>query len=277
MTSLILKKKKIMKKHLILVSILLFGLVVNLFAQIPERPDPPQLVNDLAKILSSAERNHLENKLLNYNDTTSTQITIVTIPDLQGMDKAQYAVELAHKWGVGQKGKDNGLLILVKPKIRNSKGQAYIAVGYGLEEFIPDATAIKIVEYEMLPFFRENRMHDGLDASTSSLMSLLSGEFSAEHYNQRGADAGDMVGIIVFFIIIAVFMFAGRARGSQHGLSSRASSFPWWIFLFSGGGSRGGGSAWSDFSGGSGSFGGGGGFGGFGGGGFGGGGAGGSW
>lgn len=245
-------------------------------AQLPEKSNPPKLVNDFAQMLTQAEVNHLERKLVNYNDTTSTQIAIVTVLDLQGQDVAQYAAELAHDWKIGQKGFDNGVLILVKPKTNDSRGQVSIQVGYGLEEFIPDATAILIVNNEILPFFKEGRIHDGLDAATNSLMALLSGEFTAAQYHKKGADAGDLIGILVFIIIIAVFMFAGRAKGSQHGLSSRASGFPWWIFLLSGGGSRGG-SGWSDFNSGSGNFGGGGGFGGFGGGGFGGGGASGSW
>lgn len=269
-------KTQNMKKYfsILLVSLLLLSSLLS-FAQFPERPNPPRLVNDFAHILSAQEIKSLERKLVNYNDTTSTQITIVTIPELQGMDKAQYATELAHKWEIGQKGVDNGSLILVKPKTSRSKGEVYIAIGYGLEGTIPDATAKRIVDAEMLPFFKVNRMYDGLDAATSSMMSLLSGEFTAENYGKRGTDAGDMAGIIVFIVIIIFFLFAGRAKGSQHGMSSRASGFPWWIFLFSGGG---GGSGWNNFSGGSGSFGGGsGGFGGFGGGGFGGGGAGGSW
>ena len=266
-----------MKKifSIILISILLISSQLS-FAQLPERPNPPRLVNDLAHILSAQEVAQLERKLVNYNDTTSTQITIVTIADLQGRDKAQLAVEIAHAWGVGQKGTDNGALILIKPKTARSKGEAYIAIGYGLEGIIPDATAKRIVDAEMIPFFKVDRMYDGLDAATSSMMSLLSGEFTAQNYNKRGADAGDMAGIILFIIIIIFFLFAGRAKGSQHGMSTRSSGFPWWIFLFAGGG-RSSNSGWSNFSGGSGSFGGGGGFGGFGGGGFGGGGAGGSW
>jgi len=262
----------------IILSFLFLGVAFFAQAQMPERSNPPRLVNDFAHILSVAEVNHLERKLVNYNDTTSTQIAIVTVNDLQGQDIAQYAVVLAHKWGIGQKGLDNGAIILVKPKTKDSQGRVTIQMGYGLEEFVPDATAITIVDGEILPFFRDNRYHDGLDAATTSMMSLLSGEYTAEQYHKRGADAGDMIGILVFIIIIAVFMFAGRAKGSQHGLSSRASGFPWWIFLLSGGG-RSSGSGWSDFSGGSGNFGGGGGggFGGFGGGGFGGGGASGSW
>jgi len=268
-----------MMKNLIKYALLVVmsWMVFTVQAQLPERPNPPRLVNDLANILNSSEERALERKLVNYNDTTSTQITVVTVTDLQGNDKAQYAVELAHKWGVGQKGKDNGLLILVKPKQGNSRGQAYIAVGYGLEEFVPDAIAKRIVEYDMIPNFKQNKYYEGLDAGTTIVMGLLSGQFTADQYANSGAGAGDMIGILVFIIIIAVFMFAGRSRRSQHGLSSRASGFPWWIFLFTGGGGSSSGSSWGNFSGGSGSFGGGGGFGGFGGGGFGGGGAGGSW
>jgi len=266
-----------MKKTIaILLSFLFVGFAMSAMAQIPDKPSPQRLVNDYAQMLSAAEVNQLEIKLRNYNDSTSTQISVVTIADLQGMEVAQYGVQLAHKWGIGQKGSDNGALILVKPKTSDSRGRVTIQVGYGLEEFIPDATAVMIVNNEILPFFKQGRFYDGLDAATYSMMSLLSGEYSAAQYAKRGADAGDLIGILVFIIIIAIFMFAGRARGSQHGLSSSASGFPWWIFLFSGGG-RSSGSGWSDFSGGSGNFGGGGGFGGFGGGGFGGGGASGSW
>ena len=260
--------------------LILFFVIITVFAsaQLPVRPNPPRLVNDLAHVLTAQEKAALERKLVAYNDSTSTQITIVTVKDLQGNDKAQYAVEIAHAWGVGQKGTDNGILILVKPKTARSKGEAYIAIGYGLEGLIPDATAKLLVEHEMIPFFKQDRMYKGLDVATKRIFSLLSGEFSADQYREKASGAGDMVGIIVFIIIIIFFMFAGRAKGGQHGMSSRASGFPWWIFLLSSGGGHRSGGGWSNFSGGSGNFGGGGGgFGGFGGGGFGGGGAGGSW
>jgi uncharacterized protein len=254
-------------------------MVLSIQAQLPLRPNPPRLVNDFADILNTSEENALERKLVNYNDTTSTQIAVVTIANLQGYDKAQFAVELAEQWEVGQKGKDNGLLILVKPKQKSSRGQAYIAVGYGLEEFVPDATAKNIVEYEMIPLFKEDKIFEGLNESTNILMGLLSGEFTAEQYNKSGSYTGDFIGILFIIVIIAVVVFSGRSRRSYHGITGRSSSFPWWILLFSGIGGSGRGSSWSNFSGGSGSFGGGGsgGFGGFGGGGFGGGGAGGSW
>ncbi len=258
-----------MKKQAALVIFLLYSLI-TIWAQIPERPNPPRLVNDLADILSPDEELALERKLVSYNDSTSTQITIVSVIDLAGMDKAQFAVEVAHNWGVGQKDKDNGMLILVKPKTSDSRGEAYIAVGYGLEGTIPDATAKRIVENEMIPSFKTGNMYKGIDDATNSVMSLLSGEFTADQYNKQSG-LGDLVGVIFFIIIIIIFIFAGRAKNSHNGFSSSRSSFPWWLLLLGSGGGSGNSNNWGNFSGGSGNF------GGFGGGGFGGGGAGGSW
>src|SRR5664279_6253389 len=97
---------------------------------IPERPNPPRLVNDLAGMLKVDEVNSLEQKLVIFNDSTSTQIAIVIVPSLGGYDKADYAQQLAEKWGIGQKGLNNGVLILVKPKTADSNGQVQIAPGY---------------------------------------------------------------------------------------------------------------------------------------------------
>ncbi len=268
------KMKSLFKLTLLLV----FSMMVfTIHAQLPQRPVPPRLVNDFADILNASEEQALERKLVNYNDTTSTQITIVTVTDLQGYDKAQFAVELASDWGVGQKGKDNGLLILVKPKQGNSRGQAYIAVGYGLEEFVPDATVKIIVEYEMIPSFREGKIYEGLNITTSSLMGLLSGKFHADQYaGEDEPSLGDIIGTLALIILLIVTLILYFLLGSHYSTSSRRSGL-WWLFILARSARNSSGSSWSNFSGGSGSFGGGSSFGGFGGGGFGGGGAGGSW
>lgn len=245
---------------------------------IPDKPVPPRLVNDFTQTLSPQEANTLEKKLVAFNDSTSTQIAIVIVPSLQGYDKSDYAQRLAEKWGIGQKGRDNGILILVKPKTADSNGQIFIAPGYGLEGIIPDLTASEIVDNEMIPSFRENDYYGALDKATSTLMALASGEFSAAQYGQKSPNksAGSPpVGLIIFIIIIVIAILSGRSGGSgnKH-ISTRG--LPFWMLmgmLGSGGSHRG---SWGGFSGG-GSSGGGGGFGGFGGGSFGGGGAGGSW
>jgi len=247
--------------------------------QLPEKPNPPRIVNDFAGVLSVQERESLEQQLIQFNNETSTQIAIVTVKSLDGTSVDDFAFKLGEKWGIGQKGKDNGALILVKPKYGNEKGQAFIALGYGLEGVVPDALANRIVNNEMIPRFKNNDYYSGLLAAATRLTQLSKGEFTAENYMSQTSHKGKVgggVGSIIFMIIIFfIFSRAGRARNSSLG---GRSNLPFWIFLgMMGSGSRGHSGSWDSFSGGGGSFGGGSSFGGFGGGSFGGGGAGGSW
>lgn len=250
----------------------------------PPRPKPPRLVNDFTGTLNKNEIGKLERKLVNFNDTTSTQIVVVLVKSFHGYDKAQYADRLGELWGVGQKGKENGIVVLVKPKTRTSRGEAFIATGYGLEGAVPDAVAKRIVESEMIPAFKKNMYYAGLDNATKTLMKLTAGEFTADQYLKRTVRSGrSPIGFIIpliIFIIILIRIFSSRKRMSQYS-GRRGSSLPFWTALFLAnnlGGSHKG--TWNNFSSGGGSFGGfsgGGSFGGFGGGSFGGGGAGGSW
>lgn len=248
----------------------------QVFAQdLPERSN--RLVNDYAGLLSNQEINYLERKLVNYNDTTSTQIAILIVSDLQGYDIVDYAQRVGQKWGAGQKGKDNGVIIVLKPKTSTSKGEVNIDVGYGMEPIIPDITAKRIVEKEMIPYFKNNDYVGGLNAATDVIIALAAGQFSADEYNKGGggSGAGYLVPIIVMII---VFSMINRRRRGTYSAGGSGSSLPFWTALWLGSTmGRGHGGSWNNFNSGSGGFGGGGGFGGFGGGGFGGGGASGSW
>jgi len=126
----------------ILLILLIISQITGYGQTIPARPDPPRLVNDFANILTEAQINQLENKLVYFNDTTSTQIAIVIVNSLDGYDKASYAYEIGEKWGVGQQGFNNGIVILLKPKTESESGEVFIATGYGLEGAIPDAIAM---------------------------------------------------------------------------------------------------------------------------------------
>jgi uncharacterized protein len=243
---------------------------------IPERPVPPRLVNDFARMLKAEEVNMLEKKLVIFNDSTSTQIAIVIVPSLGGYDKADYAQRLAEKWGIGQKGLNNGLLILVKPKTTDSNGQVQIAPGYGLEGIIPDLTCGEIVDREILPAFRNGDYYGGLNKATSTLMSLARREFSAAEYGKRARKSSHNeapVGLIIFVVIIIIAMISRNSGGSNNKHIS-TGGLPFWMLLGMMNSGRGSSGSWGGFSGGGS---GGGGFGGFGGGSFGGGGAGGSW
>jgi uncharacterized protein len=252
----------------------------------PDKTNPPRLVNDFAGFFTVQEANMLENKLVAFNDSTSTQIAVVTVKSLGGYDKSDYAFKLAEKWGIGQKGKNNGILILIKPKTENEKGEAFIAVGYGLEPVIPDAIARRVVDNEMLPNFREKQNFQGVDKAVSVLISLANKEFTAAQYAKVKPRKDQTVGGWVFFVIIffvVIFSIIGKIGKARN--YSIGHDVPFWTALWMLGmmnSSRT--NHWNDFSsgggvfgGGGGDFGGGGGFGGFGGGSFGGGGAGGSW
>lgn len=237
---------------------------------------PPRLVNDFAGILSSSENKRLEDKLLHYHDTTSTQIAIVSLKSIGNNDIAQYSFDLAEKWGIGQKGRENGLLILVAVEDR----KIWIATGYGMEATVTDAATKRIIENYIKPNFRNNQYFEGLDQATSIIMSLAAGEFAADQ--MKGGKEGSGIGpfflifIVLFFLVIFPIM-RHRAMKKSHFGRKPLDIFTAMLLMGNMGGRRGGG--FGDFTGGRGGFGGGGGggFGGFGGGGFGGGGAGGSW
>lgn len=258
-----------MKKIIIFITVIL-GIAAISVAQIPERPVPPRLVNDFANVLSQSEIAQLEDSLVQFARTTSTQIVVVTIPDLEGNDPGDYAFRLGEKWGVGQKDKDNGIVILVKPKQGNSKGQVFIATGYGLEGVLPDAVVNStVVDYEMIPRFEENNYYRGIAGGVQVIMNITRGEYTAEQYNQQYAQnkEGGVIPAIVIFIIVFIIMMRGRSKRFY----SPGKSLPFWLAMGMLSGGRGSGGSFGNFSSGSG------GFGGFGGGSFGGGGAGGSW
>ncbi|MBG0858596.1 MAG: TPM domain-containing protein [Bacteroidales bacterium] len=244
----------------------------------PEKPQPPRLVNDFAGMLNDRQIMSLEDKLVAFNDSTSTQIAIVIVDDLKGYDKADYAQRLAEQWGIGQKGLSNGILILVKAKTSSSpRGEVFIATGYGMEGIIPDLVCDQIVDKEILPSFRRGEFYEGLDKATNTLMALARGEFPADQYKPEGGDISGYIWFIIVVIFIIIVIFArGKGGNNQRHISNKG--LPLWILLsmMNSGSSKHRGS-WGGFSGGGGSGRGGGGFGGFGGGSFGGGGAGGSW
>ena len=268
-----MKFPSVMTKQMNRFPLLLVLLIAHVFSyaqELPERPNPPRLVNDFANILGEREELALERKLVTYNNSTSTQITVVTIPSLEGSDIADYSFRLGEQWGIGRKGKDNGVLIIVA--LQDKK--MFIATGYGLEGVIPDALAKRIVENYMRPNFKKKNYYKGLDEATTVIMGLASGEFTADQIGRRKMNPSRLIFpllMIVFFIFFSYSRFK-NAKGSHMGGSNL--NFITFLLLASAMGGRG--SGYSSFSSGGGSF-GGGGFGGFGGGSFGGGGAGGSW
>jgi len=235
-----------------------------LFDQTPVQ----DLVQDYANIIPDAEEQSLRQALLAFNDSVSTQILIVTVTDLCGYEKSEFTYTLGEKWGVGQEGKDNGIVIMVKPKEVDGRGEVFIAPGYGLEGVLPDAIAKRIVENEMIPHFKEMDYYGGIESAAVTIMEISAGEYTADEY-AKGAGIKNLLpfaGIIFIFIVIMI-MKAGKTRkyASTNGMGFWAA----WALMNASSRSHGG--SFGNFGSG------GGGFGGFGGGSFGGGGAGGSW
>jgi uncharacterized protein len=262
----------------LLLSVIIISGFASIGQDIPEPMSPPRLVNDFTGILTPGQAQRLERKLVDFNDSTSTQITVVLVKSLNGLTKEEFADRIGEKWGVGQKGKNNGIVVLVKPKYGNERGDARISTGYGVEGAVTDALSKRIVENEMIPYFKQGDYYTGLDQATNTLMELTRGEYTAEQYlkGTKGNKWGIFIPIIIIIIII---LFMRRNSGDHFTTGSKGTSLWTALWLASMMGNRGGGGSWGDFRSGGGSFGGGGGggFGGFGGGSFGGGGAGGSW
>jgi uncharacterized protein len=264
-----------MNKFLIIIA----GLILStsaVFAQngIPERPQPARLVNDYTNILTPGEKDFLEKKLVYFSDSTGTQIAVVIVKSLEFYDRAEFTYLIHKNWQVGQQGKDNGIVIMVKPKIGQERGEAFIGTGKGLEGVIPDVTAKNIIENEMIPYFKQNNYFEGLDNAINTVMALANKEFTAADYDKNNTPhpATALIPLLVIIFIFILMMVRAKRENASLG---KDTSFLTLLLLMSASNRRHSGS-FGDFSGGGGGR-GGGGFGGFGGGSSGGGGAGGSW
>lgn len=214
-------------------------------------------------MMSASEERQLSQKLASYNDTTSTQIIVVTLPSLNGIPEGDYAIELGRQWGVGQEGQNNGVVILASRDDR----RLHIATGYGLEGAIPDIVANRIVQDIMVPNFRQGRFYNGFSVAADALILAARGEFTASPQGGGGGGLDPETVRLIIFIIIFIVIIASRNGGSSGGKRyRRRGGFPtvvWGPTIGSGGGGGGfgggfGGGGFGGFSGGGGSFGGGG-------------------
>lgn len=253
-----------MKKIKILLTALFLTVVCLTGAAIPARPSPPRLVNDLAGLFTPAQAARLESMLTAFDDSTSNQIAVVTVSDLEGYDPADFAVRIGQTWGVGSRDFDNGVVVLVKPKNGTGPGQVSIQVGYGLEGAIPDIAAGRIIRDDMIPHFREDEYYEGVLEACRKLMAYARGEIAVPREGELDEeDIEAIVSLILFILFIIIVIVVTTRKGGGGGRTGgRGDGAPFIFFGPVSGGSRGFG---------------GGGFGGFGGGSFGGGGASGSW
>ena len=253
--------------------VLLFVLLHQLgFAQftIPEKPSFQTSVYDYAKLLSDSEKSQLEEKLIKYSDSTTTQIVVITIDDLKGEAVGVLATNWAHKWGIGQEKQDNGVIILVSKNDRKMS----IRPGYGVEDRLVAGICGEIIRNVITPEFKAGSYYNGLDKGADAIFSVLKGKYKGKRISDDD-NGGILIPLLIFIIVFVVIIYLA-SKNKNNGGNSGSFGGPdlMDIIILSRMGRGGGGSFGGGFGGSSG----GGGFGGgFGGGGFSGGGAGGSW
>jgi len=244
----------------------------------PKPANEDHLVFQYTRFLSPQEAAQLDGKLVQFARETSNRIAVVAVDTLCGYPPSEFAFQLGEAWGLGKRGIDNGVLVLVKPNGRAGDRHVFIAVGYGLEGAIPDLVAKRIVDEEVLQRFREGDFYGGMDKATDVLMGMAKGEIDAKSYGEEEPISGASVLWILAILGFFLFIFVSAAlRVRRYARVNHMDVWAAWMLMNAASSSHGG--SWRGFSGGGGSGfgGGGGGFGGFGGGSFGGGGAGGSW
>lgn len=257
---------------LLFLNLLVF--VAGMAQDVPAKPSFQTSYYEIGtQLLEESQKKEIEQKLIRYADTTSTQFVVVVVPNTGGDDIDRYKVDLAHAWGIGLKGKDNGVLLLIAKDDR----KVAIATGYGTEHLLTDALSNRIIDEVIVPKFKEGDFYGGIDAGTDAMIKALAGEYKNDTQSGDGDGAG--FAVIVFLIVIFIIIIAVLSRrGGGGGPGGRRRGFDGSdladiIILSSlGRGFGGGGSSGGGFGGGGGGF-----SGGFGGGGFGGGGASGSW
>ena len=252
---------KLLRSLFVLALVLGFSFLVQA-QNFPVQPNPPRLVNDFAHILSASQNQALENKLVAYNDSTSTQIAIVIIETLDGAEVGSYAAELGEKWGVGSKKNLNGVMILMA----NKEHKVTIRTGYGVEEKLGAIICDRIIQNKLIPNFKQGNFYEGFDEATDEIMARLSGMYVNDDKKSNGQKIPIRVILLFIFIIFFVLPFIFRNKGGGGGNTYSRGGSSWLGPILWGGGGLGGSGGNS-----------GGGFGGFGGGGFSGGGASGGW
>jgi uncharacterized protein len=250
--------------------ILLAALSVVLAAPAFAAPTYPDLVGritDQAGLLSPEEKADIERSLADLEQTSTDQIAVVTVKSLDGYPIEDYGIGLARKWGIGQKGKDNGILLIVAPNDRKVR----IEVGRRLEPYMTDTMSALIIQNAILPKFRRGDYAGGIKDAVRDIKTVVLGDPEEVKRRAEGSrtpenDPTAMVHLLVFFLIIAFIMWINyrNARAMGAGMPDEQRRRRGGIVIIPGGsgswggGWSGGGGGGGGWSGGGGSFGGGG-------------------
>ncbi|MBU7580767.1 MAG: TPM domain-containing protein [Porphyrobacter sp.] len=273
-------------KRLALILAALLALIAAPLAAQPQFPELTGRVVDNADLLTPEAEAALTARLEALETQSQRQLVVATIPDLQGYDIADYGYQLGRHWGLGDKERNDGALLIVAPNDRKVR----IEVGYGLEGYLTDALSSLIIQNQILPRFRDGDFPGGIEAGTDAIIAQLqlppeeAAKVAAEAGKSRDADGGFPIGVLIwlafmfFFFVLPIMAGRGRRRkyrssgagpwGARDLGDTARDVILWEVgsaiargIINSGGSGGGGGSDWGGgggFSGGGGSFGGGG-------------------
>lgn len=209
-------------KHLFLV-VAFLGFFQSLHAQfdIPEIPEFQTSVYDYMNLLSSSQKNTLENKLVKYSDTTSTQIVVAIIPSTKGENIMYLGTQWAHKWGIGQEKEDNGVFILLAKDDR----KIAISTGYGVEHLLTDAMSRRIIERDIIPYFKQNDYYGGLNRGADAIFEVMTGEYQGTRQSSsEDFPVGLLFFLILIFLIILISISKNRRGGGGSGGNRRSTT-----------------------------------------------------
>jgi uncharacterized protein len=196
--------------HLFCLVAFLFTIHYSLFTAFAlEVPALKGYVNDYANMMSPETRSKIETELKAFEQSDSTQVIILTIPSLEGEVLEQFSIKVAEAWKVGQKGKDNGAILLVSKEDRKTR----IEVGRGLEGKLTDLMAGRIVNFVINPRFKRNDFDGGFIAATQALIDVTRGEFKVdERQTATGKKRSSSFPVLFIFGAIALLTLGRISR-----------------------------------------------------------------
>src|SRR5690554_8011853 len=196
---------RIQKYSTILVFFIAWLISGNVLAQyeIPPKPAVETSVYDYINLLTPSQKSALKSKLIRYADSTSTQIVCIIIGSTNGEDISMLGAEWGQKWGIGQKGEDNGIVITLARDDR----KVDINTGYGIEYRITDLMAERIINRIMIPEFKTENYYAGLDKGSDAIFAALKGEFKEDRDFGNNDGGGIPFLVIIIFIIIVFSIF----------------------------------------------------------------------
>lgn len=203
-----------MMKRLLSLILICYLLTVSVFA-LPS-PTKEFYINDFANVVEEKVEKHILNMSALLKKETGAQIVVVTVPDLEGMNDSDYALKLGREWGIGDKDKDNGFLMLISTGDRALRFE----VGYGLEGALPDGKCGRIQDEYMIPYLSENNYSEAVLKGYDQIIAEVCKEYGieipdeieAQPMEEEEEDIGSMIIALVFIVVIIYCVFKGPKK-----------------------------------------------------------------